>query len=227
MERVLALLISAHFIADFSLRPDCLVKRKRAISFLVLHGLIHAVVAYLFLQMWSFWQFPLAVFVIHILIDAVAMRFPDTSAAFAAEQAAHIAGLVAIALSLQAGVGLPVFSGIGFQPLVAVGGFSATVQGAGDFVGRFIKPLLEENKLELNGLIGGGAWIGRLERALIFLFIFIGYPAGIGFLVAAKSILRFEEAKKQQMAEYVLIGTFWSFSLAIALATATQWAMTL
>lgn len=50
---------------------------------------------------------------------------------------------------------------------------------------------------------------------------------GIGFLVAAKSILRFEEAKKQKLAEYVLIGTLLSFSLAIALATATKWAMNL
>lgn len=91
-------------------------------------------------------------------------------------------------------------------------------------MGRFIKPILKENKLELNGLIGGGAWIGRLERALIFLFILIGYPAGIGFLVTAKSILRFEETKRQQMGEDVLTGTFWSFALAIALASATKWA---
>ena len=59
---------------------------------------------------------------------------------------------------------------------------------------------------------------------LIFLFIFIGQPAGIGFLVAAKSILRFEEARQQKLAEYVLIGTLLSFSLAVALAAATQWA---
>ena len=49
----------------------------------------------------------------------------------------------------------------------------------------------------------------------------------IGFLVAAKSILRFEEAKKQKLAEYILIGTLLSFSLAIALASATKWAMNL
>ena len=36
-------------------------------------------------------------------------------------------------------------------------------------------------------------------RCFIFLFIFFGQPAGIGFLVAAKSILRFEEAKEQKL----------------------------
>jgi hypothetical protein len=45
--------------------------------------------------------------------------------------------------------------------------------------------------------------------------------------VAAKSILRFEEAKKQNLAEYILIGTLFSFSLAIALASVTKWALKL
>ena len=49
----------------------------------------------------------------------------------------------------------------------------------------------------------------------------IGQPGAIGFLVAAKSILRFEEAKKQKLAEYVLIGTLLSFTLAMALSYLT------
>jgi hypothetical protein len=57
------------------------------------------------------------------------------------------------------------------------------------------------------------------------LFIFIDQSAGIGFLVAAKSILRFEEAKEQKLAEYVLIGSLLSFSIAIALSAVTKWAM--
>jgi len=223
----LALLLSAHFVADFVLQPDWLVQRKRAIPILVLHALIHAAAAYVFFQLYGYWQLPLAVFLVHILIDAVKMRCRDTAAAFAVDQTIHLLGLVAIVLGLEAYAGLPEFAGIGFQAIVVVGGFVATVQGAGFLVGKFTKRLLEENTLELDGLIGGGKWIGRLERALIFVFIFIGYPAGIGFLVAAKSILRFEEAKKQKLAEYVLIGTLLSFSLAIVLAAATKWAMEL
>jgi len=77
------------------------------------------------------------------------------------------------------------------------------------------------------GLQNGGKMIGRLERCIIFLFIFINQSSGIGFLFAAKSILRFEEAKQQKLAEYILIGTLWSFSLAMALAFATRWAVRL
>ena len=76
-------------------------------------------------------------------------------------------------------------------------------------------------------MVSGGKWIGRFERALIFTLIFIDQPIGIGFLVAAKSILRFEEARQQKLAEYVLIGTLLSFSLAIAVASVTKWAINL
>jgi hypothetical protein len=112
------------------------------------------------------------------------------------------------------------------QWLVCGAGFCATVLGVGHFIGQVADRLCKENaglKEALGeGLRNGGAMIGRLERALIFLFLMIGEPAGIGFLIAAKSILRFEEAKKQPLAEYVLIGTLWSFGLAIALAWATK-----
>ncbi|MDW7762054.1 MAG: DUF3307 domain-containing protein [Acidobacteriota bacterium] len=225
MTKCFALLLAAHFIADFMLQPDWLAKRKRNVSFLALHGLIHAATAAIVFQSWSYWKLPAAVFLVHILIDVVKVRRRDTAAGFAVDQAVHIAGLGGIVWALKEYAGLPDFTGIGFPAIIAVGGFVATVQGAGFFVGKFAKRLLEENKMELDGLIAGGKWIGQLERFLIFVFIFIGHPAGIGFLVAAKSILRFEEAKQQKRAEYVLIGTLLSFSLAIALASATKWAM--
>lgn len=102
-------------------------------------------------------------------------------------------------------------------------GFLMAVFGSGILVARMTGRIVEENGLELNGLKNGGRLIGQLERALIFLLIMIGQPGGIGFLVAAKSILRFEEAKRQPLAEYVLIGTLLSFSLAIAVSALTMW----
>lgn len=66
-----------------------------------------------------------------------------------------------------------------------------------------------------------------MERSLIFLLFIIGQPEGVGFLVAAKSILRFEESKKQKQAEYILIGTLLSFSIAIAISSLTLYAMAL
>ena len=57
-----------------------------------------------------------------------------------------------------------------------------------------------------------------LERLLVFGFIVLQQWPAIGWLIAAKSILRFSDlsrAKDRKLTEYVLIGTLLSFSLAI------------
>jgi hypothetical protein len=227
VEKLVIVLIAAHAVSDFFLQPDWLVKRKEKTGYLLIHALIHATVAYVALQAWMWWQAPLLILLVHAVIDAVKRRRHDTATAFVVDQVAHIAGLFMLVWGLRQFSAMPDFAGVGYQALVVAGGFIAAVQGSGFLIGKFTKKLLEENDLTLDGLVGGGKWIGQLERTLIFVFIFTGQPASIGFLVAAKSILRFEEAKKQKLAEYVLIGTLLSFSLAIALASTTKWAMNL
>ena len=56
------------------------------------------------------------------------------------------------------------------------------------------------------------------ERILVYTFIITNQFAGIGFLITAKSILRFSETKKEierKEAEYIIIGTLISFAFAI------------
>ena len=72
-----------------------------------------------------------------------------------------------------------------------------------------------------SGIPNAGRLIGQLERALILFLVIAGVPSGIGFLIAAKSILRFgevKEPKNRKMAEYVLIGTLASFAFAVPVA---------
>jgi hypothetical protein len=69
-----------------------------------------------------------------------------------------------------------------------------------------------------HGLDNAGLWIGRLERILVVISILVGHYELIGFLVAAKSILRFVDIKAaelRQEAEYILVGTMLSFAFAI------------
>ena len=98
----------------------------------------------------------------------------------------------------------------------------------GIFMERFRLPGLEHkdasgrSAAEDAGLNHGGAWIGLLERALVFGLVLIGRFDAIGFLIAAKSVLRFQYARDRSHSEYVIIGTLMSFSWAIAVALLTR-----
>jgi len=166
-------------------------------------------------------ELPLLVAALHGSVDAVKAHQKDIPLTFAVDQAAHIGLLGGIAWVLSDS-GITLTPNPGYAVLVWVAGFVAVTRGAGFAVSKVAKQLTEINGLEIDGLQHGGACIGTLERTLIFLLILIGQPGAIGFLVAAKSILRFEEAKKQKLAEYVLIGTLLSFTLAISLTFLTM-----
>lgn len=59
-----------------------------------------------------------------------------------------------------------------------------------------------------------GALIGSLERLLTLCFVLLGEFEVIGFIIAAKSILRFKDNERPKT-EYVLAGTLLSFGIAI------------
>ena len=220
-------LIASHLIADFWLQTDELVQKKDKPRWLALHGFVHAAMAYVLVQTWAGWLLPISVFAGHVGIDYVKHKCRDTVRVFIADQTAHCLFLAGLAWLLTGWGVLDSFSGQGYTLIVTAGGLVGTVRGAGFLIGKITTTLKEENNLDLDGLKDGGKLIGELERALIFVFIFIGQPGGIGFLVAAKSILRFQEAKDQKLAEYVLIGTLLSFSLAIAITSAAKWGLAL
>ena len=75
-----------------------------------------------------------------------------------------------------------------------------------------------KNNDEKTTLPFAGECIGYLERILILTFVLTNNIGAVGFLITAKSIFRFGDLKKAQaikMTEYVIIGTFISFTIAI------------
>jgi hypothetical protein len=98
---------------------------------------------------------------------------------------------------------------------------------AGLWLGKITEPWRKElDKSRFQGLEKAGLWIGRLERILILTFVLLNRYEAIGFLIAAKSILRFSEIKSsndRKEAEYILVGTMLSFVFAILIAVLTTW----
>ena len=103
--------------------------------------------------------------------------------------------------------------------LVVSGLITATMAG-GPAVGHLMARFKSDAQPE--GLEYAGRIIGLMERGLIFLMVMIGESSGIGFLISAKSILRFDTVSRdQKLSEYVIIGTLASFGWALAASFAT------
>lgn len=71
-----------------------------------------------------------------------------------------------------------------------------------------------------HGNFRSGALIGAMERSLILVFVILNQYEAIGFLIAAKSILRFSPDKgkpEDEKSEYVLAGTLVSLAVALCL----------
>lgn len=88
-------------------------------------------------------------------------------------------------------------------------------QPAGNTIGLLTKSFREKvDNHNTAGLTKAGAWIGILERLIIFSLVVVDKFEPIGLLIAAKSIIRLKEGD-QKMSEYVLIGTLLSLTIAL------------
>lgn len=225
LETALALLC-AHVLADFLFQTNWIVQNKRKPHAMVLH--IAIVAALSLIALGGAWQLVLAITAAHLLIDAIktyALR--DTLASFTADQSAH-----AISIALAAYVMPDAFSAglwaahsTYFIPgMLLLSGAIVTVQAGGYAIGYLMARF--DMSADEGGLENAGRLIGQLERSLIFLMILVDQPAGIGFLIAAKSVLRFDTTQNNKKAsEYVIIGTLASFGWAIGVAYATKYAL--
>jgi len=203
---------------------------------MVVNAVIVTVLSYLLLGMFH-WVLLLAVLIAHLGTDLIkAIRKPHTLRQFLFVQIFHlivIAGLAVLSTDAAPSgwwvTGLTADqSGWYFTILSLISGLILAVPAGGILVGKATDAFREEISEDIEGLAKGGMYIGWLERFLVMLLLLIQQPTGIGFLIAAKSILRFGEiknAKQRKVAEYIIIGTFLSFAWALTVAMLTQLAI--
>ena len=237
-------LLAAHLLGDFPLQTDAMVRAKNGGSGapLICHAAIHALLAALFLLIFPPWYLLaavlLTVFSTHWAIDRwfkplvlpasirdEADQWPWKTLVFALDQVLHVAvlGLLVVLAQCIAPAATP--WGLGEtrafdRSLVQLCGFIMAVWVGGVLIGYRLEPLVKELSSLPGGFKEAGKLIGTLERSLVYQFVIIGQYSAIGFLLTAKSILRFGEIKSdadgRKQPEYVLIGTLMSVAWAIA-----------
>lgn len=94
-----------------------------------------------------------------------------------------------------------------------------TCFGGGIFIRKFLQMMNKgTDTLETDiasCLRNTGYYIGMIERLLILTLVFNNALSGTAFVFTAKSIARFSELNSKEFAEYYLIGTLASTTLAI------------
>jgi len=224
---ILLRLIIAHFLTDFIFQPSSWIADRQAKKWrsgkLYIHVLITAVVAYLLSGLWKVWWLPLFIFITHLLIDLWKSYRPAKMIYFLADQFLHIVMIVWLWIMIfnkwdETGVFLTaVYNNGNF--LIILASYIFLTWPMGIMVGLATERWRDEAGVNAEGLARAGMWIGFFERFLILTFILIDQYTAVGLLIAAKSILRFndKEGNTQKKTEYVLIGTLMSFSISVLL----------
>jgi hypothetical protein len=241
--RALLAIYLAHLLTDFVFQTHHLVEQKRRgkSAAYLRHGLIHylsAVIITGFVLSGSLFSLRThlviaALTLVHLLIDLakirLARKYPvcDGSWAYVGDQLLHF-----LTVGLAAWMLAPIvpFSELSapFQearaipnkflavPVIYVG----VVFGGGyliRFLVRFLAEGVKSHSHEKNSeqLQNAGLYIGWLERFLVVTALLLQSPATVGLILTAKSIARYPEFKSERFAEYFLIGTLLSISMAL------------
>ena len=204
------------------------MQHKQKSGYLYLHLLVHLVCLLVLLGFdLRYWLGIAIIIVSHYIIDLAKLHFQDKfkqGTLFLLDQLAHIAIILWVlhmyqpfTIYLATLYSTPVFlflTAIFFVTFV-------TAIIIKNILGNW--KFIEQSRNE--SLKNAGKYIGMLERLFVFGFFLLAQYQVIGFLIAAKSIFRFNDlsrAKDRKLTEYILIGTLLSIIMAILTAVGFQ-----
>ncbi|MDB5143607.1 MAG: hypothetical protein JWQ66_2320 [Mucilaginibacter sp.] len=221
---ILLRLLLAHLLGDFLLQPTRWVKakssKKAKAPELYYHVLTVTLLTYIALWDWSNWYIPMIILISHLLIDIWKSHRPNTFIYFIADQLLHLAIIILLWLifffdrQTVLAFATKYFDSVHFW-IVCLAYYVVT-EPLGLAIGVATSNWQVEAGMDRGGLNKAGMWIGRCERILVLTFIITNQYTALGFLMAAKSILRFGdvEDRAQKKTEYILVGTLISFASA-------------
>lgn len=226
----------AHLLADFYMQSSKMAHEKSTIGFksrlLPVHIFIVFICSWVFSFQIEFFIGAGIIAILHYIIDGckaiVNTHRTFWKYAFFVDQLLHLIVLVVVSVLFEKYHGLdPLFElPVSTQFIAICTAYLICLQPANFFIKEVFRSseidvaIAKKDKAEvLDGadeLPNAGKLIGILERVLALTFILIGQYQAVGFLIAAKSVLRYKDTDTLKT-EYVLIGTMLSFGIAVVL----------
>lgn len=227
-------LLCAHIVADFYLQSHDICMHKMQLQTgqgwmcQIGHAFVHGLLAYIFVLDWTNWLLLLLVFVSHLIIDILKdiclskIQYQPSDiksnwecVLFVIDQALHILVICMLLKYVDIAENTAICNILDTKIMSYVVAYLIVVKPTSILVGKFAQRW-QNVLLDSKGLHDAGMWIGYAERVLALTFMLLGTYEALGFLIAAKSLLRFQETDTKRT-EYVLIGTLLSFGVAVLL----------
>lgn len=227
--QMILLQLLAHILTDYTFQSDKMAAGKNEkgfkSKFLKWHVLIMFISSWVLSFQIKFIFGALTIALTHWVIDGFKPKLNKSKVlgryAFFIDQGLHVIILISIVYIYTIYLEIDTIFYLNFNSTYILMGIGYLFCGKPANV--FIKEIFQSSKIEFEGmdkedLPNAGRLIGVVERWLVLTFILIDQFSAVGFLIAAKSILRYkDETKGFNKTEYVLIGTLLSFGIAIGI----------
>jgi len=217
----------AHLLGDFIFQPHIwtIKKRDKALTWYHLwHALVVFFFSYLLSFDYGFFKSAFLLTLIHFATDVLKSYFQlkysrKESFYFFTDQIIHLTSLVLISTIYYFYCGVDFVYDIPLKYIAIAAGFIFCAKPSNILIKNIFTSFeiaipTNTNSDNNKDLPNAGKLIGLMERFLVLALILVGQFSAVGLIIAAKSILRFRDNKKN---EYVLVGTMLSFGIATIL----------
>jgi len=225
---LLILQLIAHVLADFIFQPQRWCEKKDEKIFskaLLYHIVIVFGLSWICSMQAAFWRTALAIAAIHCLFDILKSMLSGRQKLvrylFFADQTLHLAVIVIATYWFSDVQTIEFPDAITSHKVMVVLSFLLCTKPANIMIREILKTfeIPVSDPADTNELMNAGKLIGTLERIISLTLILVNQFAAVGFIIAAKSLLRFRDTATART-EYLLIGTLLSFGMAILLGIA-------
>ena len=239
------LALCAHLCCDFLLQIDSLVAEKNAglLRAHLKHGLLITVLTWLVTHCYGLMAaffYAVLVGLAHLVIDGAKSWLEKGKTAgtqlflFLLDQGLHLlvlwpssavsddhpdprVTLSTSAFSRHTGFALEMFgpfTGLSVENSLWIAvTYLAAVFGGAVLINRILAWLTDEAQTEKTRRLSSA--IGVMERLILITLVAADAVAAVGFVLAAKSLARYQELNNRDFAEYYLVGTLASFTLSL------------
>jgi hypothetical protein len=226
MYTLLILQFTAHLLADFNLQPQtwCNIKNNSKLIGNVhfYHIAVVFICSLIFSFSVSFWWAALFIAFCHFVLDVTKSylfrKGIRENYLFFLDQTLHLAVITATVyvFTQKEPIQFPPF--VTLNTVFMLFAIIASSKSSNIFIKKYMEAnnIVASDKENSDNLLKAGRVIGFLERFVSFILISFDQFAAVGFIIAAKSILRFKDTDTAKT-EYLLIGSLLSFGIAILL----------